>query len=96
MRSDMAQFTRISQKRGSPRFLAGFPFPAQLRSTTAAPVIFIPSAVIAPERVAEIERAGIGRRADSCPAQAADNSACSSIARERANRRAGARTQKPA
>jgi hypothetical protein len=96
MRSDMGAIYPNKPKKRKPAFSSRASLPAQLRSTTAAPVIFIPSAVIAPERVAKIERAGIGRRADSRSAQAADNSACSSIAGERANRRAGAGTQKAA
>ena len=76
--------------------LAGFPLPARLRSTTAAPVIFIPSAVIAPPRIAEIERARIGQRTDSRAAHTTDNGAGSGIAGKGANRGAGAGTQKSA
>ena len=74
-----AQSTPRTKNGGSPRFLARPPF-GPLRSTTAAPVVFIPSAVIALPRVAKIERARIAQRADRRATHAADDGAQSSVA----------------
>jgi hypothetical protein len=47
-------------KKRKPAFYRELPLSSATRSTTAAPVIFIPPTVVAPPRIAEIECAGIG------------------------------------